>query len=272
VQASARQGNNNLLSLPSILTNDNQYAEISVGQEVPFSTSTLSGGGNSQQSLGGYAEALITLGISPHISEDEYLRLSVELTVDSFNGEPPQVGLPPPRSTRALSAVITVPNRSTVVIGGLRQTNDAKTVTKVPVLGDIPILGALFRRRSTTKQETTLYLFITPQILGEAGFGDLLDVTRVKETEVERLIGDRIVLIDTEYGKERPEPVPVGSRRDAQIDSLMDQLPEMPYYRSPSDEDEPTPAAPKESAPPATEESSAAPSVPARGTVADRSK
>ncbi len=231
LQAIKTDGTNNLLSLPSILTNDNQFATISVGQEVPFATSTLSGSGNSQQSLGGYAEALITLGVSPHISENEYLRLSIELTVDSFTGSG-GLGLPPPRSTRNLTAVITVPNNSTVVLGGLKQTLDAEDVTKVPILGDIPLLGALFRRRTTQKTESTLYLFITPKILGDPAFSDLLSMTRAREVEVEQLIGDRINLVDPSYHKYQAG----GTGEEARIDQLMDQLPQMPFYRSPVDD------------------------------------
>lgn len=249
LQAIKTDGKNNLLSLPSILTNDNQFATISVGQEVPFATNTLSGAGNSQQSLGGYAEALITLSISPHISEDQYLRLSVELTVDSFTGSGGD-GLPPPRSTRTLTAVITVPNESTVIIGGLTQTLDSVDVTKVPILGDIPLLGALFRRTSTQKTESTLYLFISPKILGDPEFEELLSVTRVKEAEVEQLIGDRIDLIDPSYrnpeakatkGAGKPseeEAEALRARKQAHIDRLIQQLPEMPYYASPTDEAE----------------------------------
>ncbi|MBI1849339.1 MAG: hypothetical protein HYR85_03240 [Planctomycetes bacterium] len=207
LQAVQTNSNANLLSMPSVLTNDNAGASITVSVQQTTTTSSVAGTGFAQGGFGGFVEAPITLSISPHISSDDYLRLDLTLDVQSFTGTERQIQtggggvqiVPSPKTQRRLQTQITVPNASTIVIGGLRQTNDADTVDKVPILGDLPLVGWLFRSTTTQRMQTTLYLFITPHILKEEKFGDIYSITYQKELEVKKLIGTDIKFIDPKF-------------------------------------------------------------------------
>lgn len=177
----------NLLSNASVLTNDNQRAEISVGRTVYFQQfSTTQAGTDRTQA--DEAEAALTLAISPHISSDDYLRLEIELVVDAFQGsQDPTSGVPPPTTNRSYTGNVTVQNGKTVVIGGLVQDDESETENKVPWLGDIPLLGELFKSSSKTKAKTTLYLFVTPQIIDD--FADLDEISYERKLEIQKLNG-----------------------------------------------------------------------------------
>lgn len=187
----------NLLSNASVLTNDNEQSTISVGRAVPTSTNQLDPSGASRSGFGDYEEAKLELKISPHISNDNYLRLEIELTVEAFIGAVNiQSGIPPPKSTRQYIGNVTIPNGKTVVIGGLIQDNVSETVNKVPFIGDIPILGDLFKSTSTQVEKTNLYLFVTPTIFTD--FKGLEDVSYEKKLEIHMLEGN-IKLIDPNF-------------------------------------------------------------------------
>jgi type II secretory pathway component GspD/PulD (secretin) len=109
-------------------------------------------------------EAGITLSITPNISEGDLLLLEVGLTRSDF-GETPETGSPPDTTKSEINTVVTVPNNKTIILGGLIKLNQSKGGTKVPLLGDIPILGGLFRSTSNTDRETKLYVFVKANIL-----------------------------------------------------------------------------------------------------------
>jgi len=236
----------NLLSMPSVLTNDNGSATITVSESQTTTTASLSGGGVSQGGFGGFEEAPLTISISPQIAADDYLRLDIELLVENFVGQERTVNgqvIPAPKTTREVLASVTVPNGATIVLGGLTQRQSTEDRTKVPFFGDLPLIGALFRNTSTTERKTTLYLFVTPHILKDEKFGDLFDITYRRELEVEALIGKNVSLFDPEFEANK-------RRRQAaarQTESLETLPPEpvtsepptadldMPRYRSPTE-------------------------------------
>ncbi len=191
-----RTTKSNLVSVPSVLTNDNEESRIEVSRQVATSTFQTSQAGTDSQNFGGYQEAKIELIISPHISNDNYLRLEVELTVEAFVGTSVSPVIPPDKTRRKLVGSVTLPSGRTVVIGGLVQDNDSETLSAVPFLSDIPLLGELFKNTSTLKEKTTLYVFITPTILN--GFDKLEEISYERKAEIDKLDG-QIKLVDPHF-------------------------------------------------------------------------
>lgn len=157
----------NVLSTPNILTSDNKEAEIFVGENVPFLSSTnLSSTGLSQQSIE-RKDTGITLRITPQITEGEYIKLDIyqEISaVKSNKGDATDLIT----TKRSAKTSVVVKNSDSVVIGGLIQSRDEDSVSKIPILGDIPLLGYLFKTKSTSRTKTNLIILLTPQIVRDA--------------------------------------------------------------------------------------------------------
>ncbi len=200
IRAIANETDSRIVSSPQLLVDDNEEAEVVSLDQQPTSTiNRSSSGDNDLVTAGDYAEAGTTLRVTPRISEGGYLRLKYEVELSSFTGEGQTVGdttLPPPRQQNTIkSESVTVPSDSTVVIGGLVVDSKTKTIAKVPLLGDIPLVGLLFQDRATGDRSTTLYIFLTPKILREPTFADLKLLTR----------GPRLA---SRLGEEMPEMKP----------------------------------------------------------------
>jgi general secretion pathway protein D len=187
----------NLVSVPSILVNDNQAAHIIVGDEIP-TTTTNQGQFSDQTAFQNYQEANLELSISPTISNDNYLRLNIFLSIQAFVGVQSSTNVPPQRSTREIETNITVQSGRTVVIGGLTTDNLTETVQGIPLLADIPILGYLFRNSGVQHQKTTLYVFITPTILND--FNELERISYERKLEIAKLDG-QVKIIDPNFRK-----------------------------------------------------------------------
>jgi len=179
-------------STPLLLVNDNQEAEFRSLLEQP-TTTVSQGTATTNISFAGFVEAGTVLHITPHVSEGNYIRVDIQLNVDNFHGEPIAPGIPPPRSSNVLNTSITVPNKRTVVIGGLSTTKKTSIIKKVPILGSIPLLGYLFS--SSVQQEVTsrLFLFIKPTILDDVDFEDLNRISIKKSFEAHGITGEHMV-------------------------------------------------------------------------------
>lgn len=211
----------NVLNVPSVLVNNNGSATVTTKDEQPTTTITATGGvsGQTQENFNSYQEAGIVLTISPSISASRYLRLGISLTVSNFTGTF-SGSIPPPRTTRELTTTVNVPDGDTMVIGGIITDNKQSTRRAIPWLGDIPILGMLFRRDTDSNQRTTLYFFVTPHILHDRDFADLAEISYKKKLAAAEVIGeDRLRIVDDRFGD--PEGAP----------SLSGF--EIPLYRSP---------------------------------------
>ena len=164
-----------ILSIPSVLTNDNERALIKVADAAAADTTTDNNSGSQTTAFGGYQEAGTILTITPHISgEQNYLRLEIDQSINEFDTTQlsAQSGIPAQRR-RQITTSITVPDGHTVAIGGFTFDKESETVEKVPLLGDLPIVGILFQTRVITHQKRNIYLFLTPHILREPQFKDL---------------------------------------------------------------------------------------------------
>lgn len=167
IQALESVTNSNLLSTPSIMTLDNQEAEIVVGQNVPFITgsTTTSGDGTAnpfqtieRQDVG------VTLKVVPKITDGDVVMLDVEQEVESVSKSSVSGASDIVTDKRTLKTSILVDNRQTIVLGGLISDEVTEDVQKVPLLGDIPWLGELFKSTSISKAKRNLLVFLRPTI------------------------------------------------------------------------------------------------------------
>lgn len=160
-------GDTRIVSNPQILVNDNADATLGSQREEPFS-STSQGQATTITTQGGVASAGTTLAVTPSISAGGYLRLQYEIELSDFTGTG-QGGLQPPTQRETYSSSVTVPGDMTIVVGGFQLETDREDDRRIPILGDIPIIGALFKDYSNSKRRTTIFVFITPRIIYETG-------------------------------------------------------------------------------------------------------
>jgi len=175
LQALQSNGALNVLSTPNIMTSDNKEAEIFVGENVPFLSGTnLTSTGLSQQSIERKDTGII-LKIKPQISEGEYIKLDIYQEIsavkDFGTATAPNLG----STKRSAKTSVVVKNTDTVVIGGLIQDTDQVTESKIPLLGDLPFLGWLFKTKNTKREKTNLLIMLTPRIIKDAR--DMADVS-----------------------------------------------------------------------------------------------
>lgn len=169
IQALSTVTNANLLSTPSVMTLDNQEAKIVVGQNVPFITGTTTSSSTTtsnpfqtieRQDVG------ITLKVIPHIGEGGTIRLEIEQEVSAV--QPATTGINSAdliTSKRSIKTTVLADDGQTIVLGGLIQDDNKRTVSKVPLLGDIPLLGYLFRATKDSKTKQNLLVFLQPTLL-----------------------------------------------------------------------------------------------------------
>jgi general secretion pathway protein D len=162
----------NVLSTPQILTSDNKEAEIIVGENVPFISVRESDPARSQSIFSSIErkDVGITLRITPQITEGDFVKLDIYQEISALKQESTLVVLSvgPTTTKRATKTSVVVRDRQTVVIGGLMEEREDEQVNKVPILGDIPVLGWLFKNKSVEKRKTNLLVFLTPHIIKEA--------------------------------------------------------------------------------------------------------
>ena len=189
----------NVLSIPSVLVNNNEGATVTSTKEVPTQTSNQ-GTATTSTGFSGYQKAGITLNISPSISESNYLKLSVDLEVSRFLGSTTNAALPPDKITRKIKTMVTIPNGHTLVLGGVLQDDFSDANTGIPILKDIPVLGWLFSSTSKSSDKLNLYFFVTPYIMDEKDFSDLKALSYQTKLEAQQYIGkERIQLVDRKW-------------------------------------------------------------------------
>jgi general secretion pathway protein D len=176
-----------VISVPRILTDDGERAEIRVQQEEPVTSINALNPTTTTTSFKEFVSAGTVLIIKPHIIHKTWLRLEIEQEIEAFVGSPPSAGVPPPKSSRSLKTVVTVPNKHLVILGGLCGRREVETIDKIPFLGDIPILGLLFQSRSRSLTKTNLYIFIQPKILDHPEFNDLKGISEEEREKVRNL-------------------------------------------------------------------------------------
>ncbi|MFB3891196.1 MAG: type II secretion system protein GspD [Phycisphaerae bacterium] len=171
VHAVASNSRAKVLSAPKILTNDNATGKLASTADAPF-TSVNASATVSTTSFAGYESAGTTVTVIPHISQGDYLQLKYTVELSSFTGSATDVA-PPPRTRDLIDSEVTIPNGYAIVVGGLSRKDTSRGKNKVPILGDIPVLGYLFGVESDKDTRSTLFVFIRPVILRDDQFEDL---------------------------------------------------------------------------------------------------
>lgn len=169
LRAIAQAGKAQLLSRPSILARNNQPATIQIGQNVPLITAVrYDTFGNAINSVS-YQAVGIILKVTPFITSDGLVQMIVQPSTSSID---PSVSIPisagvsaPVIDVRSADTVVITPDGQTIVIGGLMRNDSGEIVTKIPILGDIPLIGNLFKHKTTSSQKTELLIFLTPHVI-----------------------------------------------------------------------------------------------------------
>jgi type II secretory pathway component GspD/PulD (secretin) len=164
-----------VMSTPRVVTLDNETATISVQRTYPILQTTAGTQGSPGGSSISYSNVGTVLLVTPRISANNTIRLKVTPTVATFFGYAQltaqgATSQAPQFDTRTMDTQVLIPNANTLVMGGLVDDNPGETSTKVPILGDIPFLGAAFRSESKAADKKNLLIFITPTILEDTDF------------------------------------------------------------------------------------------------------
>lgn len=166
IQASKTDSKTNVLATPSITTLDNQQASFLVGEEVPIKTGSTTGSDNSNPfTTVERKEVGIKLTVTPQINDGNAVQLKIKQEVSKVNG---QTSVDVTFSKRELNTSVLVDNNQTLVLSGLIDNEVEQSVSKVPLLGDIPYLGALFRSKSSEQVKRNLMIFIKPTIVRDS--------------------------------------------------------------------------------------------------------
>ena len=153
-----------IISTPQILTTDNQEAQIHVGQNVPYITSLNTTDALQNYTNYEYRDVGTTLKITPQINWEGVVRLQIFTEIIKLK-DPDAVTDTPTTFKRTADTTVIVQDQETVVIGGIIGDDILENIFKVPVLGDIPLLGWLFKTHTTSRERTNLYIFLTPRIV-----------------------------------------------------------------------------------------------------------
>ena len=158
------EGNGRIVSMPRIITANQKQARIEQGTEIPYQESSSSGATTTQ-----FKEAVLSLSVTPQITPDDRIIMDLVVTKDSVGELVSSAtgGFVPSVDTRSLMTQVLVGDGETVVLGGIIETELREATNKVPVLGDVPALGRLFRSQITIEKEVELMVFVTPKILRE---------------------------------------------------------------------------------------------------------
>ncbi|HTQ03142.1 MAG TPA: type II secretion system secretin GspD [Polyangiaceae bacterium] len=221
LSALASSGKSNVLATPHIIATDNVPAEINVGENIPLQTNV--GGGNlgALAGLGGAGAAGATAGLgllgglgggfgfnaprqdvgnkiklTPHINESNQVRLEIDQESSAPGAAVGQLGAIP-ITKRTANTTVVVSDQQTVVIGGLMRDEYTVSREKVPILGDLPVLGALFRHSNTVKRKANLLLVLTPHVIRDQS--DLRRIFERKMEERQEFIDRYFVFSDVDW-------------------------------------------------------------------------
>lgn len=204
IRALEGDASTNILSTPTLVTLDNEEAEIVVAQNVPFVTGQFTNTGSGTDSAVNPFQTIerqdvgLTLRITPQINEGDSVRLQIEQESSSISNS--SVASDLITNERRISTSVMVDDNEILVLGGLTQDDYRDTVTKTPLLGDIPLLGNLFKSTSTTKTKQNLMVFIHPVILRDSSSANLVTGSKydyIRARQIEAGIEDRGLIKDS---------------------------------------------------------------------------
>ena len=188
IRALATDTNFDVLSRPYVLTTDNKEATVNVSQEVPVPTGSRTDQNNNITTTFERRDVGIILTVTPQINSEGLVVLDVSQELSALSDQAIPIAddvNSPIINKRTMTTRVLVEHGQTAVIGGLVKDQIAQTVRKVPLLGDIPLLGNLFKRTESTKSQTELLIFLTPQVVKNPG--ELADLSKQLRGEMQRL-------------------------------------------------------------------------------------
>ena len=159
LSAMEKSGNGEVVSQPKVVTSDKETAKILKGSEVPYQEASSSGATSTS-----FKEAALSLEVTPQITPDNRIIMEVKVTKDAPDWANAMNGVPPINKNE-VNAKVLVNDGETIVIGGVFSNTQNRKVDKVPLLGDMPFLGRLFRRDSVIEEKSELLVFLTPRIV-----------------------------------------------------------------------------------------------------------
>lgn len=170
LSAAQTEGRGEVISSPRVITANQQEADIKQGQEVGYVTYQNSGGGGLGTATVQFKEAVLELKVTPTITADDRVVLNLNVKKDAIAGfiDNPGGGRVPTLDKREISTEVLVDNGQTVVLGGVYEINKSDGLTKVPLFGDLPVLGNLFKKTTRNDAKAELLIFVTPRILSDS--------------------------------------------------------------------------------------------------------
>lgn len=197
IKAVASNSNTNVLATPQILALDNTEAEFEVGATVPVRNSTTTNTGT--QTTSGSQEAKLSLKITPQINKvTRFVKLKINQQINDFVGDADTTGIGRATTTRSAVTEVIVKDRDTIAMGGLLRDRESTSFNKVPLLGDIPVLGWLFKSKGKIIEKVNLLMFMTPTILSPYDETASANTLRALENRIDNLKN----IVD----EENPEP------------------------------------------------------------------
>lgn len=162
LSAMQSEGQGEIISSPRVVTSDQNKAVIKQGYEIPYQEAAASGA-----TTVAFKEVVLQLEVTPHITPDDRIRMELQVNKDNPDFSRQVLGVPP-LETRQVKTTVLVDNGETVVLGGVFERTKQTATDKVPLFGDIPYVGALFRHNNDIDQNKELLIFVTPKILKDA--------------------------------------------------------------------------------------------------------
>jgi len=226
LSALRNQNGVDILSTPSIMVLDNQKATIEVGQDVSVQTGSYATTGNATTATpfttNTYKPVTLKLDVTPQINLGSYVRLKLNLKNDTLQN-PQNPGITPQINTSKIANTVIIKSDDVLVLGGLISNSNNENMNKVPILGDIPIIGLAFQQKTTNQQKKNLMVFIKPIIIENNG--DAMTISESKYGAVRRTqanfrqdlttIGDTPVSTKLPPWKNKQDlPLPFGNHRE----------------------------------------------------------
>jgi general secretion pathway protein D len=229
IKAVATHGSTNILATPQILALDNTEATFEVGETEPVQNMNIGQGGFQSFNMTNQ-EAKLSLKITPQINKvTRFVKLKINQRIDDFKeGGGAQPGMGRPTTTRSAVTEVMVRDRDTIAMGGLLRDRESTTNAKVPILGDIPVLGWLFKNKRREIIKVNLLFFMTPKIL--APYSKTASVN-TKEVLDKREAGMKGMFDADEMDPNKPVSEQLGKKLDRQIEGPLYDLADADHYR-----------------------------------------
>ena len=262
-------GEANILSTPSLMTLDNNQATIVVGQEVPFVTGSYTSTGTSgaTTNVGNPFQTItrenvgITLTVTPHVNKGDQITMKILQEVSGLSGSTSELSTADVvTNERRIETTVSAKDGEVIVLGGLIRDEVQETVSKVPILGDIPLIGRLFKSSSTSVGKTNLMVFLKPTVIRSSekslevtkdSYNEIRDVQRIKRLRGVDLFDESAIPVLPSWKVQQPEKQPETAVAEPVVEQPVEQKVEQNVEpkAEPKAEPAPEPVAPVVGAP-----------------------